>query len=132
MLPSLFFSAVYAAPARSLADPDGSGVVVAALDWLQGTLLGTVATSVAVIAVAWVGLMMLAGRASVRHGLNVIAGCFILFGAATIAAGIRASVAGAGPVAEAVPPPPPAPPPALPPPPPANSDPYAGASVPAR
>lgn len=131
MLHSLF-PAVYASPVRSLADPDGSGVMVAAVDWLQGTLLGTVATTIAVIAVAWVGLMMLAGRASVRHGLNVIAGCFILFGAATIAAGIRASVSGAGPVSEAEALPPPAPPPALPAPPAASADPYAGASLPAR
>jgi len=131
MLPS-FFPAVYASPARSLADPDGSGVVVAAVGWLQGTLLGTVATTIAVIAVAWVGLMMLAGRTSVRHGLNVVAGCFILFGAATIAAGIRAAASGAEPAAEAVPLPPPAPPLVLPAPPAGNPDPYAGASVPAR
>ncbi len=131
MLPSLF-SAIQAWPARSLADPEGSGVVVAAVSWLQGTLLGTVATTIAVIAVAWVGMMMLAGRASVRHGLTVIAGCFILFGAATIAAGIRAAVSGAEPAPEAAALPPPAPPPALPAPPAANPDPYAGASVPAR
>jgi type IV secretory pathway VirB2 component (pilin) len=40
-------------------DPQGSGVVVGAVAWLQGTLLGTVATTVAVIAIAAVGFMML-------------------------------------------------------------------------
>ena len=44
------------------ADPAGSGVIVSAVNWLQGTLLGTVATVVAVIAAAAVGLMMLTGR----------------------------------------------------------------------
>jgi hypothetical protein len=43
-------------------NPAGSGVIVSAVNWLQGTLLGTVATVVAVIAVAAVGLMMLTGR----------------------------------------------------------------------
>ena len=36
-------------------DPAGSGPIVAALGWLQGTLLGNVATAVAVMAVAAVG-----------------------------------------------------------------------------
>lgn len=76
------------------ADPAGSGVIVGAVNWLQGTLLGTVATVVAVIAVAAVGFMMLTGRINWRHGAVVILGCFILFGAATIVAGIRAAAVG--------------------------------------
>jgi type IV secretion system protein VirB2 len=68
---------------------------VSAVNWLQGTLLGTVATVVAVIAVASVGFMMLTGRMNWRHGAVVIIGCFILFGAASIVAGIR-QAAGAG------------------------------------
>ena len=119
-------------PAPSLADPGGSGTLVAAVQWLQGTLLGTVATTVAVICVATVGLMMLSGRVDLRRGASVVTGCFILFGASGIAAGIQ-SVAGtdAAPreVFEAelwVPPPLPPPPPA------AAADPYAGAAVPTR
>ena len=76
------------------ADPAGSGVIVGAVNWLQGTLLGTVATVAAVIAVAAVGFMMLTGRINWRHGAVVILGCFILFGAASIVAGIRAAAAG--------------------------------------
>jgi len=72
-------------------DPEGSGVIVAAVNWMQGTLLGTVATTVAVIAVAAVGFMMLTGRMNWRHGAVVILGCFILFGAASIVAGIQAA-----------------------------------------
>ena len=75
----------------TLADPAGSGPLIGAVNWLQGTLLGTIATVVAVIAVAVVGLMMLTGRINWRYGATVILGCFILFGAASIVAGIQSS-----------------------------------------
>jgi type IV secretion system protein VirB2 len=77
----------------SYSDPTGSGPIVGALYWLQGTLLGTVATVVAVIAVATVGFMMLTGRLNWRYGATVIVGCFILFGAASIVGGIRTAAA---------------------------------------
>ena len=80
-----------AAAAQDLADPAGSGVIVAAVRWLEGTLLGTIATVVAVIAVASVGLLMLTGRINWRYGATVILGCFILFGAASIVAGIQST-----------------------------------------
>ncbi len=70
-------------------DPQGSGPIVAALGWLQGTLLGNVATAIAVMAVAAVGFMMLTGRMNWRFGATVIIGLFILFGASTIVAGIQ-------------------------------------------
>jgi type IV secretion system protein VirB2 len=75
-------------------DPQGSSVIISAMNWLQGTLLGTVATVAAVIAVAMVGFLMLTGRMNWRHGTIVILGCFILFGATSIVAGIRATAAG--------------------------------------
>lgn len=75
----------------SLSDPAGSGVIVSAVRWLEGTLLGTIATVVAVIAVATVGLLMLTGRINWRYGATVILGCFILFGAASIVAGIQST-----------------------------------------
>lgn len=81
--------------AQDFADPAGSGPIVDAVYWLQGTLLGTIATTVAVIAVASVGLLMLTGRINWRHGAIVILGCFILFGAASIVGGIR-TAAGLG------------------------------------
>lgn len=87
-----------AAAQDSYADPAGSGPIVGALQWLQGTLLGTVATVAAVIAVGVVGLLMLTGRINWRYGATVILGCFILFGAAAIVGGIRgAATATAGP-----------------------------------
>lgn len=126
----------YAPPSPSLADPSGSSALVGAVQWIEGTLLGTAATSVAVICVAAIGLMMLSGRMDLRRGAAVIIGCFILFGASGIAAGIW-SVAGgetppepaAFPAAQWTAPPLPAP---TPPPPPAAADPFAGAAVPSR
>jgi type IV secretion system protein VirB2 len=83
-----------AAPAfgqDSYSDPAGSGVLVSAVGWLQNTLLGTIATVAAVIAVATVGFMMLTGRINWRYGVTVILGCFILFGASSIVAGIHST-----------------------------------------
>ena len=77
--------------AQSYADPAGSGPIVNALAWLQGTLLGTVATVAAIIAVASVGFLMLTGRMNWRYGATVILGCFILFGAASIVGGIQST-----------------------------------------
>ena len=75
-------------------DPEGAGPIIAAMDWLQGSLLGNVATTAAVIAVAAVGFMMLTGRMNWRYGITVVVGCFVLFGATSIVAGIRAAAGG--------------------------------------
>ncbi|MGZ3306777.1 MAG: TrbC/VirB2 family protein, partial [Asticcacaulis sp.] len=42
--------------------PQGSSPILGAITWIQDTLMGQVATAVAVIAVAAVGFMMLTGR----------------------------------------------------------------------
>jgi type IV secretory pathway VirB2 component (pilin) len=117
----------------SLADPPGSSVLLAAVSWLEGTLLGTVATVAAIVATAAFGFAMLSGRIDVRRGAAAVLGCFILFGAASIVAGIQASLTAAPPPAAS--PAPPAPPMAAAAPAPAPApdyDPYAGASVPQR
>jgi type IV secretion system protein VirB2 len=84
-------SALLSSPALAQvqSDPSGSSPLIAALNWVQGTLLGTVATSAAVIAIAVVGFMMLSGRMEWRRGVVVIVGAFIIFGAVSIVAGIR-------------------------------------------
>jgi type IV secretory pathway VirB2 component (pilin) len=87
--------AVSDAAAQTL-NPPGSGPILASVNWIQGTLLGNVATAVAVIAVAIVGFMMLTGRMNWRHGVTVILGCFILFGAAAIVAGLQTAARMAG------------------------------------
>lgn len=65
----------------------GSPSILAALAWLQGTLLGSIAIGLCIIAVAWVGFLMLQGRLPVREGARVIVGCFVLLGAPVIASG---------------------------------------------
>lgn len=94
------FSAIaLAAPTTALAqttDPRGSGPILAAVLWVQNTLLGNVATAVAVVAIAVCGFMMLTGRLEWRRGVTVILGCFIIFGAAAIVAGIQAAARMAG------------------------------------
>jgi len=94
--PAAMLAALLALPQTALAqtaDPQGSGPIVAALGWMQGTLLGNVATAVAVMAVAAVGFMMLTGRMNWRFGATVIIGCFILFGAGAIVSGIQSAAA---------------------------------------
>lgn len=68
------------------------GAIAAALQWLQATLLGSVATGIAVIAVASIGFLLFSGRIDVRRSVRLIAGCFILFGASSIAAGLMGAV----------------------------------------
>jgi type IV secretion system protein VirB2 len=83
-----------AAHAQVTSDPAGSSPLIAALNWVQGTLLGNLATTAAVIAVAAVGFMMLTGRMDWRRGLTVVIGAFIIFGAVSIVAGIRSLAGG--------------------------------------
>jgi len=78
-----------------LADPSGPSSLVLAVQWIQGTLLGTIATATAVIMVASIGLMMLTGRVDIRRGVSIIFGCFVLFGAPSIGLGIMSAVGSA-------------------------------------
>lgn len=119
--------------ADPLSGPDGSGPLLAAVQWLQETLLGTLATTVAIIAIAWIGFGMLNGRVSLQRSVTVILGCFIVFGASGIVAGLLTAAEMAG----TAPPPaevavPVSPPPTMPPQRQEPYDPYAGASVPQR
>ena len=82
-------ASVLPAHAQTYSDPRGSGPILGAVYWVQGTLLGSIATAVAVVAIAVVGFMMLSGRMNWRYGLTVILGCFIIFGAAAIVGGIQ-------------------------------------------
>jgi type IV secretion system protein VirB2 len=112
----------------TVAYPSSPSAIAAALQWLQGTLFGSAATAVAVIAVAWIGFLMLSGRVDLGRAGRVVMGCFILFGASAIAQGIVAQVQGsAAPgLAEASPPPSPPPSYAAAP---SAYDPYAGAAL---
>jgi type IV secretory pathway VirB2 component (pilin) len=97
----LITAAALAAGSPAFADsyrlnPPGSGPILASIAWIEGTLLGNVATAVAVVAVAVVGFMMLTGRINWRYGVTVILGCFVVFGAAAIVGGLQAAARMAG------------------------------------
>lgn len=127
----IFASSLPGTVSVSLADPLSASPLLDAVGWIEDALLGTVATAVAVIAVGTIGATTLTGRIRLRDAATVILGCFILFGAPAIAAGIRSALfigndaTLASSSSSAVPLP------AISPLPPAASyDPYAGASVP--
>ncbi len=71
-------------------EQSGSNALGNAANWITGTLLGSAAITLCVLAIAFVGLMMLTGRLPVREGLRVVLGCFVLLGAPVIAAGFMA------------------------------------------
>lgn len=73
---------------RSLFEPSGRNALGDSAGWIADTMLGSVATGLCVLAVAFVGVMMLTGRLDWRQGIRVILGCFIIFGAPVIAAGL--------------------------------------------
>lgn len=114
--------------------PGSTNAFGVTVNWLETTLLGGVATAVAIIVIATLGLLMFSGRVPTRRAIEAVLGCFILFGASTIARGIMQALNGDGsePVSVA----------ALPPPPPPEApvqklpvqpyDPYAGAALPPR
>ncbi|MBK6299240.1 MAG: TrbC/VirB2 family protein [Sphingomonadales bacterium] len=119
--------------AASLAEPPSPGVLRPAAMWIEGILTGTLASVLAIIAVAALGFALLSGRIDMRRGLTVLVGCFILFGAPAIAAGL-CSIADASSTANGVLATAPMTQTPIPPAPqnPNYFDPYAGASVPVR
>lgn len=71
-----------------LSIPGSQSAFAEAVNWISTLLLGSLAVGLCVIAVAFIGFMMLGGRLPVRQGMRVILGCFILLGAPVIAAGL--------------------------------------------
>jgi type IV secretory pathway VirB2 component (pilin) len=107
------------------------GAIPTAVSWVQSTLLGSAATSVAILAVAILGIGMLGGHFELRGAARAVLGAFILFGAPLLAyqmiASVRGGEAAAADIVQQSAPLPPAPPI------PKNApvqDPYAGAAVP--
>lgn len=113
----------------ALSTLSGPSLPHAAMQWVVDLLIGPIGTSIAIIAVAWVGFSLLEGRLTVRRGATVVLGCFILFGAPTIARELL-GLAGRDGGQIAAPDLPPAAPPKPPPPLPPQPDPYAGAALP--
>ena len=108
----------------------GGAALVEAVQWAAAVMTGPVATAIAVITIAMLGFAFLQGRIDARRAARTILGCFIIFGAPSIAAALAGAQDTAGP------PPPAASATSVQPthvtPVPAPYDPYAGASVPVR
>lgn len=103
--------------------------LIAAIEWIVGALLGSVAMSASMLAIAALGILSFLGRAPFRRAMLVVLGCFILFSAISIGTGMARgvepsdnSVYAAGGIAPSYVPIMPSP---------APYDPYAGAAVPA-
>lgn len=103
--------------------------LVDATFWVRDLLTGSLAITIAVVAIASLGFAMLQGHLPWRSGARVVLGCFILFGASTIASGLMGLAHTGGVAVINVPPAAPTAKVPLPPKPPVF-DPYAGASVP--
>src|SRR4051794_19226532 len=102
------------------------GALRDAVQWVAGLATGSAATAVAVISVAWIGFAALQGRIEARKAARIVLGCFVIFGAPSIAAALAGSVSSPVSLARYAPEPmdqsvPPMPAPA-------PYDPYAGAS----
>jgi type IV secretory pathway VirB2 component (pilin) len=120
-----------AIPQASLSDVPPVSTISNAVNWISDLLFGPLATAIAVIAIAWIGIAMLSGRIDIRRGLSVIFGCFLLFGARGVADGLTSSEFNENQQSISTVSPPPNFP--IPPPTAANNtnafDPYAGAAV---
>lgn len=111
--------------------PQHENAIAAAIRWVEGALLGSIATSIATIAIALFAFAMFQGRFDLRIAGRAALGAFILFGAPMIAVGLLGALGGREaaaldlvqqePVASAVSQMPKNPP---------IQDPYAGAAVP--
>lgn len=67
--------------------PDGGteGAMASALQWMVGVLYGPFGTTIAVLAIALLGALMLQGRMPVKRGVQMVLGLFLFFGGASLA-----------------------------------------------
>ncbi len=72
---------------NSLFEPAPQPVMVNSAQWIGDVMFGQVALGLCVLAVAFLGTLMLTGRMPIRDGFRVVLGCFVLLGAPVIAAG---------------------------------------------
>ena len=79
---------------RDLFQPSPAKPVESSLGWIETVLFGQIAVTLCVLAVAFIGLLMLTGRMPVKRGMMVVIGCFVLLGAPIIAAGVMGAASG--------------------------------------
>lgn len=66
-------------------DGGGEGAMESALQWMVGIFYGPVGTTIAVLAIALLGALMLQGRMPVKRGVQMVLGLFLFFGGASLA-----------------------------------------------
>ena len=115
-------------PQASLFDAPTSSPIEAAVGWIGAVLIGELALGLCVLAVAFVGFLMMSGRVPIKTGMRVAVGCFVILGAPSIAVGFLGAWDTSFPTVPTVSPIA-ADPATAREPPPADYDPYAGASV---
>ena len=79
-------------PSSGYGEAPATNALTSAIGWIEGLLIGPLATSIAVLAVAAVGFAMLTGRIDLRRAASVVLGCFLLFGAPLIAIALRGAI----------------------------------------
>ncbi|MGB3470389.1 MAG: TrbC/VirB2 family protein [Erythrobacter sp.] len=75
-------------PQTSLFEPSVAEPMEASVSWINDALFGEVALSLCVLAVVFLGGMMLTGRLPLRNGVRILVGCFALLGAPVVGAGL--------------------------------------------
>ena len=108
----------------------GRSSIATALHWVETLLVAQLASCVAILAVASLGLLMLTGRLPLRRAATVIIGCFILFSASLLGQALVALTGDASQPRRTALDSEPSYTPSVPKP--ASPDPYAGASVPTQ
>ncbi len=77
--------------APDLAFAQSAAPVEGILDWFVGVLQGSVARSVAIIAVCFLGFLFLSGRMAWQMAFSIIIGIAIIFGAAELVDAMKSS-----------------------------------------
>lgn len=69
-------------------DAAGSDALGSAVAWIGGLVTGSIAATLCVFAIAFLGVLLFTGRIPVRTGLRTVVGCFVLLGAPIIASAL--------------------------------------------
>lgn len=81
--------------APELAHAQSAAPVEGVLDWMVEILQGSIARSVAIIAVCFLGYLFLTGRMAWQMAFSIIVGIAIIFGASELVDAMKSSAGGA-------------------------------------
>lgn len=72
----------------SLFEPSAASPMATSVSWINSVLFSEIALGICVLAVAFLGVLMLTGRLPLRGGVRVLLGCFVVLGAPVIASSL--------------------------------------------